>query len=1490
MEIQLYIKTYKQEGDLAHEYNPLRNRVNSDGEIGEFNTDEISVDLNNPLNIECQPSYDGTVNLIINDDKNPPRIINTRFSKIEDNRYRIINRNQIEQTNLYKEGKIDQQTRLFRNINKIPKIDLSRVYNMGQLMGGNYTFYIKFADNDFNKTDVVAESSQVSVFKGQLAKINSISGTMLDERTDKSVTLKISNVDTSFSKIYLYFTRETCDVNGIRQTDAGMFTKPYEIKGETETITINGFEEITKLTPEEINIQYNLVTAVKTQTQVQNMLFFGNVQGLHLNIKDLQNISYYIPVELCQDESIGWVNSEDYSTPTTNDIEQTEYYSPYNIYYRLGYWPDEMYHLGIVYIMNDDSLSPVFNLRGCRFTATKQDYEQRPEEEQKYRNFTVPEGGSYDKLYSLYDEEGNMNYLERDDFIPTGEYLDNTFGVFKNPKAVIINYEDSTVRPLYYKIEMPADVRRALADNKVKGYFIVRQKRIATTLCQGLSVGVDRISHIPMLHEQGTYFTESFIDKNQKLTTDYNSRIIRTERTPTLQSLFDGSEFILEPQVPLDSLVTRRDLKSRYYYHDPNKEESAKLSNLTSKYVTSGVNFVGSDTPLKYVNSYGFSTKCGTQEDVSQFAFFAKRDFSSKNNRLVRGQYCPFLGTRVALQKNTIYSVKVPNYSRALLRDYFSIRGRSNAEFFAISDRHELNELDELNVYRGDCYSNTVTIRLNRNFIDSEVPINETIMDPDCWSENYKGYGNMINGEEKESSKKGSWINVNRADVNTVPLGIWVTYKCLSSHNLGIRSEDKRNTEEIALMGSPRTFYPVSDISVDVSHKIEESFFLNDGFNATVGKKRNYIAPDVPYVKDLYDNRIMFSNVQREDDFKNAYRIFQGLSFQDIDRQYGAIVKFIPLGVNIFCVFEHGVGIIPINEKALIQTTTGQAIHMYGAGVLQNQISLVNSDFGSIWPESIIKTHKGIYGVDTYAKKIWRYTENGGFNCISDMRVQHFLNENIKLREEDKYPIFSLKNVKTHFNNYKGDIIFTFYNDDENSTWSLCYNERMDKWITRYSWTPLYSENINNIFYTLDQERAKLLGYIFNNRNCEYGIRTSNNQYIVNSTSDRFSSDLSLVGHTIVDGFDGNIKSIETGILVPINFTIPTSNSYKVLWEKDATEDYKEVKVLITDENVISTLFNINSENTLQSETYAALKTFFNSTFNADVPLYFILHCGFNLHLGSTSSEILETIGIVSLVKSNVIDNEAWAIRNTTARKIFLRNGFYVHGRAGIFNEMDYEDKYFDNQILPTKWFERQEPFEFEFVVKDPVGAHKIFDNLAIISNNVQPNEIEYEIIGDIYDFNKTGIFRHKQFNEDVWDTKYNKPKFLGNLTQPRLHFGEHTYQSTQEFYNCDIKWDNVLNEYTLVTKQPCKNIYTYGRRLGNIQYKEDTWYITIDPIKYKESYRIDGQEVPAEGTFADKTKEVRIRDKFVKIRVKYTGQDLVIITALQTIYTQSYA
>jgi hypothetical protein len=43
------------------------------------------------------------------------------------------------------------------------------------------------------------------------------------------------------------------------------------------------------------------------------------------------------------------------------------YYNAKNIYYRLGYWPGEIYRFGIVYIFEDNSLSPVINLQGVDF-------------------------------------------------------------------------------------------------------------------------------------------------------------------------------------------------------------------------------------------------------------------------------------------------------------------------------------------------------------------------------------------------------------------------------------------------------------------------------------------------------------------------------------------------------------------------------------------------------------------------------------------------------------------------------------------------------------------------------------------------------------------------------------------------------------------------------------------------------------------------------------------------------------------------------------------------------------------------------------------------------------------------------------------------------------------------------------------------------------------------------------------------------------------
>lgn len=1402
MKADLTIYSKPVEGDLNHTYSALQNLQLDDKTIGGFTvTNKLNLSLNHPINIECQPSYDGTVNLILNDDLNPPRIINTRFSKIENNRYKIINRNQTVQSNIYTLDNVALETRLFRTTSTFPAIEFTYLQHGGQLKGGNYVFYIKFADSDENETDIVCESGIVSIFHGEPLDPKSISGTLLNEETDKAVKLQLSGIDTTFPKFYVYYSRETSDLNGIRTTEVGKFIEPYDVSGSEQELIIYGYEETQLLTEDDLNIAYFTVSAAKTQAQVQNMLFLGNIQESDNNYKLLQNLSYWFKVTLKQkEESIGWVAPVNYKSSDSG----AEYYDPKNIYYNLGYWPDELYRLGIVYIMSDDTLSPVFNLRGCDFESIG--------------SSNIPD----DELF-----EDHVN-----DLIPTNSFLssnnyDNSYGVFKNPKETssnsIYDYINAEVKPWYYHITLADNKIKELLQNlDVKGFFIVRQKRIPTTLCQGVSIGVDKSANIPTPYKDGKYIAESFINKDKVLGSSWikigqeklnGSGLLSLEATvlPEIQSKINGSSLILQ-KVLTNGVLAHAGGNSPHYIY--NFYESESIDNYEFP-----CTFVKENTPYKYTSGYGFSTRVGSEYDPKEYGFFGVDDkkHAESQTSVVRGIYTSFIGVCGQITPNCIYNVKIPNHNSTSLKDYIVVRGNDNAPFYSISNRYSLSDFDSVNVYRGDCFTTTVTMRLNRNFRDPDVPINDEIVNKNTWKDVV--YGKM------DAEK---WEKVNRADLNTVPLGIWVSYKCLSSYNLGLRSEDSSDLEELALLGTPKSFFPRQDLKLKSALKLSESTILNRGLSSTTGRRWNAGVQHVPYIKNIFDTRIMFSNVFTEENFRNGYRIFQGLSYKDIDRQYGAIVKLIPWDTNLICVFEHGLGIIPINEKALIQTSTNQSIHMYGAGVIQNQISLISQDYGSIWQDSIIRTPLGLYGVDTHAKKIWRYSNSQGLEMISDMKIQHFLNEHLKLSESDKYPTIALKNVKTHYNNYKGDVMFTFYNDSEDEVWNFCFNERMNKWITRYSWTPLYSANIDNIFYSFDQSRSEVLAHIYNNRNCTYGLRC-------------FINEISNIGITEFPlSFEGTEVPQDSIQYFLKNIAI-----------KYIDNNNSEQKVTITDPS------GITIENNILKIDYTTFTEWLfskDSKFRTPLHLFIKINCKLNEYVSYQ-----DTLGIINTLHDDY--------------KTYNQNGFYVHGRAGIFNELNYSDADYTNQILPTKWYDKQEPFEFEFVVNGDVGFHKIFDNLVIISNNVQPSQFEFSIIGDVYNFNKSGIFRNQEFGEDEWKTA------------PERKYKDEDYKVSQIFKNCEVVWDNNQNNYWLKLTQDTKNIKDFGRIRGNIHYKEDAWYVTIDPIKFKHKYLINEEVI--EGVDSQTT---RLRDKFIKIRVKYSGEDLVIITALNTLLTVSHS
>jgi hypothetical protein len=105
--------------------------------------------------------------------------------------------------------------------------------------------------------------------------------------------------------------------------------------------------------------------------------------------------------------------------------------------------------------------------------------------------------------------------------------------------------------------------------------------------------------------------------------------------------------------------------------------------------------------------------------------------------------------------------------------------------------------------------------------------------------------------------------------------------------------------------------------------------------------------------------------------------------------------------------------------------------------------------------------------------------------------------------------------------------MFTFYDNTygfEEKVWNLCYNEKLDAFITFYSWVPSYMENINNIPFSFDRNTSKWiskLGISNSNSSFSEGILLSNN--IITDSNGGNIGTLSLSPDLLPDNITGNL-------------------------------------------------------------------------------------------------------------------------------------------------------------------------------------------------------------------------------------------------------------------------------------------------------------------------------------------------------------------------------
>jgi len=1408
------------EGNLVYQYNPFQNlqnpnpsEDNSSGLVAlSINSQKAGINITEPVTIETEVSYDDSINLIITDQVNPPKIVNSRFYQTNTMTYSVADRKGNLDTNIYSEENFKIEAGLVKSIRTISTIDFLGIKDGGLMKIGNYTFYFRLADSDGNESDFIAESGKVVCHIGSINTPRAIRGGQQDEISYKLIKFKINNLDLAYDYVNVYYTRSTGD--GDQEiVKAYKINDKFKITNRDIDLTITGYENHEEISIDDINVQYANFDSVKTLPNCQNITFAGNVTNDYELFKTLEKYSLHITPKVVYDtEGIGNLDNLYNEAYLNNGYE---YFNAKNIYYKLGYWDEEIYRVGVVYILNNYTLSPVFNIRGIKSLDTA-------------------------TMFTSFALNAPINYGEDYIFETTDDPLnpENAKGVFKiDCNTYNMFNRTDTIKPLGLQFlfndnVIPGDGKfiDGLQD-LTKGFFFVRQKRIPTILAQGVGIGTSKKANIPLL--KGTksskslsynYFAESFIKPSgasQILGGDlfkvenadvWQNALLCPEacvKTTTFNTFFNSSEYFLKQ-------FKYRPTSDVFNNYESDRDSFA-LKNLQSNVTNlqsfnSELTLVEPGIELIRNNTYDFCSKAGdaiiaykhvdpnlgNYEDLTTSSTTDWNGTTSK----VRGEFNTFIGCSTNnITAGLYYNIFQKDYNfENYWKEYFLLRYNDASPFLPISDRTSWTDINidgtEYSsdyIFRGDCYINTYTHRMHWNFIDTELPTNKRIVDPYTWAKHFKikskasvqvidnngnpqelatavaltyhkllllfTYKNVFEPEWKDDLgtgtdtasytgilesdqkkfKKYSERNglfgaekINKPDINAVGLGHWATFKICSNVNLAMRDLDFSRPMEEALHRQKRGFYPLQ--SMDKNNHLPESNVINNGISKTLGDKYYFEIPDVPFIKTNFATRIFYSNVLQNSIFTNGNRVFESKNYLDYTREYGSLVKLVEWYGKLIAVMEHGVLLIPVNERAMMTNAQGENVYINTATVLPQNPKVLSNTFGSLWPESITKTSRFIYGIDSVGKKIWR-TDGETFENISDLKVQKFLNDNINLRESDKDRSVNVNFIKTHYNAFKHDIMFVFrYND---KVWNLCWNELLQKWTTQYTWIPEFSENINNLFYT-----------------------------------------------------------------------------------------------------------------------------FANQT------------------------------------------------KHTSAS-----NKLYKHGFAGVVEEA--------GNILPAYWYDEQHPFEYEFVVATIPGVQKIFNNLKIISNLVEPDSFYYEIVGEGFDWFSykdlivklndvtlatiDGVtlttyttvatednvkLRYKEYLTDKTDVKKLPYIFLQSfdVNNPLSFFKTRTKPTPGTAYNMSTLRDLTIREHNKTKEklvdsyQMGMDIKKYGRMKGNMQYLEDAWDVQIQPISFPYCY------ISASTLMFLPNKEMRIRDKYIKIRVKYDGSKYAIVNAIRSNFAVSFA
>lgn len=288
---------------------------------------------------------------------------------------------------------------LFKTYKKIPKIESIEVLNNGgNLLSGSYNISPQYLDEDLNPTEFITSSETVHIynsdftlpFKDVRGSTNTVNLYQDFGRSDKSIkiTFDLNSLDKTYPFYRLAITEAT---GGTGQVTDVKYTQ--EISTENNTFTYTGTNFESSGTQSDVLVFKNIIEKATSIEQIENTLILGNVKGKDINLCNLQKYASKIRVDMVTKQ-----------VALNKLVEGNSKHPSVNLD-GLGYQPGEIYSLGIVYIMDDNSLSPAYHIPGKNPSVAE------PHDVNKIRTFPMSNNNtSANNRYIDNDSCGDIAY------------------------------------------------------------------------------------------------------------------------------------------------------------------------------------------------------------------------------------------------------------------------------------------------------------------------------------------------------------------------------------------------------------------------------------------------------------------------------------------------------------------------------------------------------------------------------------------------------------------------------------------------------------------------------------------------------------------------------------------------------------------------------------------------------------------------------------------------------------------------------------------------------------------------------------------------------------------------------------------------------------------------------------------------------------------------------------------------------------------------